>query len=190
MARMPKSAMAAPLGLLFALGACGGPSVSLTNASPEEVAKAASDAGIGMAQQKPGQWEVTTEVVSVEMPGVPAEQRGMMEAMFKRPPVTESTCMTADQLKKPDPALFSGSKANKDCVFRKYNVSNGKLDATMVCKNTDSEMTMTMTGEYAPEKVSTEVTMDAKGPPGQGAVKMKMKSSGRRTGDCPATPAK
>jgi hypothetical protein len=175
---MRKSMLLIVLGLA-ATGCNKGPEVSLTNASPEEVTKAAADSGISDVVLRPGQWEHKVEVTTIDMPGMPA---AMVDMMKKRSTTTVSSCMTKEQAQNPNPKTFSQQK-DDNCTFRNFTMRQGKLDATMACKGGQGEMVMTMAGTYAPEKMDYQATMES-GMPGGKTMKMVTKVSGHRTGDC------
>jgi hypothetical protein len=64
---------------LALLAACGKGEVELENASVEDVVKATANA----QALNPGQWSNETRIVSVEIPGMPAAEKKMMDAMTK-----------------------------------------------------------------------------------------------------------
>jgi hypothetical protein len=181
-----KLTITVPLAAL-ALAACNqGPSVSLTNASPEEAAKAIEASGAGQAQMRPGKWESKIEVLEMEMPGMegmPPEfaQKMKTELMKAR---TVSTCMTEDDLKQRNSKIFTGDKNNK-CTFDRYNLSGGKIDAVMTCPGDRGTMKMQMTGTFAAESYALEQSMDMAGPDGKN-LHSKSRVSGKRIGDCAA----
>lgn len=166
----------------FALAACNSSSVSLTNATPEQVAKAAKDSGAAV-QLRPGQWETTVQVLSMDMPemkGMPPQFGERLKAQLMQPHVTKS-CMTEEDAKKgPSRALAPDSK----CKFEKYEMSGGTIDAVMVCPGGQGDMKLQMHGTFAGDTMSVEQTMDMTGP--TGAMHSKARVTGKRIGDCPA----
>ncbi|MEN3748141.1 DUF3617 domain-containing protein [Sphingomonas sp. HF-S3] len=169
----------APVALALALSACNKePEVSMTNASAEDVAKAAKAAAPKM---KGGQWELKTEIVSVEMPGAPA---GVADSMKKQGANTVSQCFTDEQLNSQGGAM---GKMGDSCKFADFKMGDGSMSGTTTCKLPQGEATSKVKGTYADDKFDYETETSSSMPGGQ-SMKMTMKIAGRRTGDC--TPPK
>lgn len=174
---------------LLVLAACGEPDVALKNASVEEVAKVAK-AG---ASLNPGEWTNVTEVVSVDMPGLGADEKKMMSAMTQAmigQKTETKNCITPEQAKSPDAGMFAGNASN-GCRFETFTMSGGKMDAVMKCEGPDKkgEMKMTLSGQYGGDQYSmaSEVNMSGNtGLPGHSGMTIKSKNSGKRIGACPA----
>lgn len=170
-----------PLACL-ALAACNQPSVSLTNASPEEVAKAAKASGTTI-QMRPGQWETRIEIQSMDMPGIkdmPPQFAERMRAELMKPRTVKS-CMTEEDARRGPSKAFAG---DSKCKFEKYDMTSGTIDAVMVCPGAQGEVRMHMTGSFAAETFTVDQAMDMTGP--TGAMHSKAHVSGKRIGDCPA----
>ena len=165
-------------GLGLALAGCKSePSVSLTNASPEEVAKQASAAGV-VSQIRPGQWETRVELVEFDMPGMAPEMKA--EAMKKsREASAHSYCVSEADAKKPG-GLFTGKDDGK-CTYSKFEMSGGKLDMTLSCPGRTGGMTMHVAGTFDAEAVTATSEMETSG---AFAMKMKANVHSRRTGAC------
>lgn len=169
------------------LGACGTGDVELKNASVEDVVKATANA----QTLTPGQWSTTTEVVSVDLPGLPAQTAAAMKDQMTnaigRQTVSEN-CVTPEQAKTPPAELLAGSNAG-DCRFGKYAMAGGTLDATLSCKPAaGGEMTMTMAGPFSGDSFALDATMQV-APPGVGsgkAMTIKTRMTGKRNGECKA----
>jgi hypothetical protein len=171
----------------LALAACGQGDVDLKNASVEDVAKATANA----QTLTPGQWSMTTEVVSVEMPGMPAQSAAMKDQMAKaligKQTVSEN-CVTPEQAKTPPTSMLAGGNAG-DCRFDKYAMAGGKMDATLVCKpSAGGEMSMQMAGPFSGDSFALDATMQvaAPGMPGGKSMTIKTKMTGKRNGECKA----
>ncbi|MES2445296.1 MAG: DUF3617 domain-containing protein [Pseudomonadota bacterium] len=171
--------MLVPIGCL-ALAACNQGSVSLTNASTEEVAKAVKDAG-GITF-KAGEWETDVEVLEVEIPGMPAAMAEKMKnspERFKK----HKYCMTAEEAQQGGGGLFTGDEKSK-CKVDKFVMNGGHIEQTVSCPDPSGKvgMTMSTSGTYTAESMKGTATMD------MSAMGMKMKAniSSKRVGDCPA----
>ncbi|MCW3836580.1 DUF3617 domain-containing protein [Sphingomonas canadensis] len=177
---MPRLTTFAPLIAVLALAACNqGPSVSLTNASPEEVAAKSKEAGAA-PQMKPGKWETKIEVLEFEMPGTDSMPKQLAAQIKERAmkPTTISSCMTEEDVKRPN---FGGKDESK-CKFDKYEMSNGKIEAVMSCPGEGGEMKMVTNGSFEAETFAVEQAMDVSGP--MGKMHTRARVSGKRVGDC------
>lgn len=166
----------------LALAACNQqPSISVTNASPEEVAAKAKSAGIA-SEMRPGQWETKIDLLEMNMPGmekVGAAIAAKIKAEMMKPR-TISSCMTADDVKMHGGKVFG--QGDTKCKYDSYKVAGGTIDATMTCPGPQGSMTMHMTGSFEPETFTVEQAMDMQSP--TGAVHSKARVTGRRIGDC------
>jgi hypothetical protein len=164
----------------FVLAACGSqPAVKAENASVAEVAAKAQTA----LRLSPGEWKGTTEIVTMEMPGMPAG--ALNQAKTK---TDYTSCLTQAQIEKP-PAEMFGGKANGECRYEHFTMAGGKIDALMICTPKGSgEMRMTMTGDYDSEKYNVTNDMVMKMPSNAGGHTMtiKARTSGARVGACKA----
>lgn len=162
----------------IALTACNAqPTVKAENASVAEVT-AKTQAAVRMV---PGEWKGTTEVLSMDIPGMPAG--AMNQAKTK---TDYTSCLTKEQAEKP-PAEMFGGKNGGDCRYEKFTVAGGKLDAVMICSPKGSgEMRMTMSGDFGAEKYDVTNNMTMKMPSNAGGQTMTMKArvSGARVGEC------
>ena len=170
---------------LFLVSACN-KGVELKNASVEDVAEATKDAHF----ITPGQWTTTSEILAVELEGLPAEAKQMGETMSKSMVGRKNnfeSCVSEADSRKPAANLFAGgSKGN--CAYEKFSMSGGKVDAVMNCTSPSGpgKMTMTMNGDYSDEAYSINVAMKMPGSPGMpgSGMTMKARNSGKRTGEC------
>jgi hypothetical protein len=157
--------------------------VSLTNATPEEAAKAMKDQGItGLAA---GEWETTIQVLEAEMPGLPkasAEKLSKASAEMRK----HSYCITPEEAAKPGGSFLTGDKSSK-CNVEKLEMNGGRIEQIVSCPDPDGKpgMRMSTSGTY------TSTTMDGTAQMEMGGfMKMKVKLSSRRVGECKAESAK
>lgn len=178
---------------LAVLSACNSkPTVSAENASVEDVAAAAKEA----VKMKPGKWETTVKILSIDAPNMPPQ---FAEAMTKQANTshTAQTCVTPAMADKPPENMFAG--AAKNCKYEKFEIRGGKIDGTLVCPAGDGMpggMRGTIAGTMSDTAFDitsdTTVTMAAMpGAPTKGENKMTSKTqvSAKRIGECDATPA-
>ncbi|MBX3595745.1 DUF3617 domain-containing protein [Sphingomonas sp.] len=171
----------------LALAACGGSEVSITNASPEEVAKKVDEAG--GAGFKPGEWETTVETVSVDIPGLdgPMEEQ-MRQIMLKKKQVGRH-CVTPEQAKSPSAEVLANSQGR--CTYETFRMAGGKIDGTLVCASQEmgGKMTMRMSGSFTGTSFAIDNAMESPAPNGGPAMKITARTTGKRIGDCPAAKA-
>lgn len=171
----------------LAVTACGksdSNAVKLENASLAEVAEA-TKAGGGADEFQPGQWKTTTEIVSIDMPGMPKEVADQMGKSIAQASASEH-CMTPEEAKKPSEAL---ARDNGECRFETFSMSGGKLDAKMRCQpaGQPGTMEMAMAGTYKPDRYEATADMKISQPGAQGKeMTMKIKTVSERIGDCKA----
>lgn len=181
-----KSGNICALAALAMLAACGKGEVELENASVEDVVKASANA----QALNPGQWTNTVKIVSVDVPGMPQAGQAMKDAMTKamtgQTNVQES-CVTPEQAKKPDAALFAGQGQN-NCKFEKFEIGGGEMDAVLTCSpGGQASMKMAMKGPYGGDAYNLTSDMEISGTPGMPGnmvMKIKAESTGKRTGEC------
>jgi len=163
------------------LAGCGKePTVSLTNASVEEVANSQAAA----VKMKPGKWEITVETLDTKVTGAPAGA----PPMPKQAKATTETCLTQEQVDKPTAVLGGPMQQFKDsCTYDKFAMTGGKLDAAMHCNLPGGQkVTGTTTGSFSETEMSTETASNVTGLPNGMGVSNRMKVTGRRVGECDA----
>lgn len=161
--------------MLMALAACG---KSGTDANGSTTASSGGDASI-----QPGEWEIRSEVVSVNAPGLPPA----VAAQMKQPAKVNRECITPEEAKAPKSGMFSGEDA-KNCKQEGFNWSGGRIAGTTTCTGADgspdSKVTMILDGQYSAQSmdINMKTNTEARG------IKMDMevRMSGRRIGECPA----
>lgn len=160
--------------------------VEMKNASADEVAAATKNANF----IKPGKWTNTSEVIAVNLEGMPPEAKEMADAMSKsmvgRKNSFES-CVTEEEAKKPNGKMFAGNDKG-NCVYDTFSMGGGKFDAVMTCTPTGGpgKINMTMKGDYGDEAYSFDVEMKVAGSPDapESMMTIKAKNSGVRKGEC------
>lgn len=172
--RLP--ALIVPTCLLLA--ACSsGESVDAKNETPAEVASKVAASGM---LPRPGRWEGTLKLTSMDMPGMPAATR---EAMNKSLGAVQrqTTCLTAEQAGKMDGSFFQ--KAAPGCTYEKFTMEGGKIDAVMVCPPGAGPTRMAMNGTYGADAYDLKISGSGEMTKGV-AMNMAMEVSSRRIGDC------
>lgn len=166
------------------LGACSDETSVDDPNDPEQVAAAAQT----LVKPQPGQYEVTSELIEFEMPGLGEDEqqmmRGMMEGGFSQ---TTSYCLTPEEADKGwQDAVENMQNAEGECEYSRFETSGDTLNAEMSCNNTDgSTAEMTMTGELSETGQDITMAMSGRSPemPG-GEMNMTMRMVSKRTGEC------
>lgn len=163
----------------LSLAACGSADDSGAPLSEDEVAERFEEAN----RLEPGQYRSTVELVSLDMPGAPAEVTEMMKQSMSGNNATTEYCLTKEEAEKGYEAMAKNS-AQGDCDVQRFDVDGGDIDALMVCKSPDgSQGTITMKGTGG--RTSSDMTMTIKTDVrGMGKSTMVMRTQHQRIGDC------
>ena len=171
------------------LAACNSePEVSARNASVEEVAEKVRDASGGKDLViRPGKWQSTVTVEDISMPGMPPEMaKQMQSAIAQNRERSSEMCVTEEQARRPREEFFGG--ASKACRYERFEMSGGKIDATMRCAQDGITQVMEMAGSYSPESYEMRMSTKAEGAQGPAAaMTMRMRVVSRRVGECDST---
>lgn len=164
------------------LASCGGPGDNQQKAESGNAATPAASgvgaAGAAVAMQ-PGQWEITTEVLRMEVPNMP---KGVSAPT--PPPTTVRTCLTPQQASAPSGGFLTGSGESGGCTTENMSMSGGRIQGTVQCNQPGTTMRSTMDGQFSPTgfEVNQQVETSAQGM----NMTIQSRTSGRRVGDCPA----
>lgn len=174
--------------MLLLAGCNRSPSVEAHNASVAEVAKKVAAAGGAESFVRPGKWQTSISIDSMDAPGMPPQAAATMKAMSAHAHVSEN-CVTPEQAKKPTPEMFSGGSAN--CRYDHFVMSGGKIDMVMRCTGTGPGakvgQVMSMTGAYDPDSYHMAMTSQTDtGTSEIGPMTMKMHLDAKRLGECDA----
>lgn len=168
-----------PIGLALALSACG-PSVSMSNASVDDVTKAVEKSGIKQPM-KPGNWEIKLEMLDVDGPGLTPDKKAAMKSMGNR---TTEQCLNQSDVERPMSEILVGAPSS-DCKFAKYEMTGTKVESEMTCPGMTGEIRVKSTASYGADAFTAEAETELPMP--QGKAHSKMRITGKRTGDCKAT---
>ena len=164
------------------LASCGGQSENQQAAAPggNEAAPAASTAGTGEAVAatalQPGLWEISTEVVAMEMGNVPQRKSAMPS------PTTTRSCLTPEQASAPNGAFFAGSSEPGVCTAENMAMADGRIQGVVQCNQPGSAMRSTLEGRFTATsfEVNQRVETSAQGM----NMTMQSRTSGRHVGEC------
>lgn len=176
---MRLSAFVLAAGLLVA--ACGSSdTIDARNETPGAVAARVAASGM---MPRPGRWQGTFKVEKLEMAGLPPQAS---EQMNKSMGMDRSyfTCLTPEQAAKPDARFFQ--KAAEGCVYDRFTMADGKIDAVMNCKPGAGPTRMTMNGTYNADTYDLKINGSGELAKGM-AMNISMAVTSRRVGECNGT---
>jgi hypothetical protein len=170
---------------LIALAACdSSPEVKADNAKPSEVAAKMRDAAGKGSFVRPGEWEQTVSLLSIEAPGMPPEAKEYMQRAMNKAQV-HKVCLSKEQAENPREDFFTG--ADQNCTYEHFNWGGGKIDLKLICKHEQATTTMAMAGTYTPDNyVLTMTSTNNRTEKGleAGNMTMTMKVDAKRVGEC------
>ncbi|MPT48463.1 MAG: DUF3617 domain-containing protein [Sphingobium sp.] len=175
---------------MMMLAACDKGPGEAKNQSVEDVASEMKKISL-----QPGEWESTQEVVDVKFEGgKEAAPPALIEAM-KGQKQTSKSCITPEQAANPS-ADFLTAQKDSNCTYSGFEMAGGKIQGKISCpapQGQQGKADVTIDGTYSETAYAMNMEMQAAGMGGPAAGDMKMhmvmKTSGKRIGDCPATPA-
>lgn len=171
-------------GTALLLGGCGKNDTTASGPlSAEQVAKK-----MDSVKLEPGEWEATQEILDVQMTGLPKDAPANAMKQMIGQKNTIKHCITPEQAANPGADFLSAQKDAK-CTYTNMDMSGGTINGAMTCgapNNPKAVMKMTLKGTYQPASYAMAMEMESQGMQGGMAMKMKIKSSGKRIGDCPA----
>lgn len=167
---------------LLATAACGKSGTGNETAGTAPAATATAPSG-GTVKLKPGAWNGTSELISMEMPGV---DPALLKNGIGRK--TEfHNCVTPEQAERPPADFFAHPDVkNGNCTSEKFDMAGGKIDAVVVCGAREGQgepLRMEMSGTYAADSYDMTVRMTSQDGPGSKGMTMVARSSGRHVGD-------
>lgn len=162
---------------VFSLAACKKESVVAKDESVESVAKKVQAANL---KPTPGRWEASMKFEKMDIPNMPPQAK---EAMNKQMNVTQTfaSCLTPEEANQPNGSFFQ--KGAENCKYEHFVMADGKIDAAMVCKERNTQMKMTMAGNYSETQYDMHVTSQGDMQPGM-PMSVEMSIAARRTGEC------
>jgi len=174
---------------MLTLAACDKGPDAARNQSAGEVASELKKVSL-----RPGEWETTQEVVDVKIEGAPEGMpSGVMEGMKGRK-TTVKTCITPEQAANPSADFLTAQKDSK-CTYSGFEMAGGEIKGAISCPSPDGKgkADITIDGSYGAETYQMNMEMQAAGMGGAQTTGMsmhlKMRTSGKRVGECPAAPA-
>lgn len=162
------------------LASCGGQSGNQQAAPAGNEAAPAAATGAGAAAGatalQPGLWEITTEVLRMEVPNMP---QGISAAP---PPTTVRSCLTPEQANAPTGGFFAGSDNPGGCTAENMSMADGRIQGVVQCNQPGSAMRSTMEGRFSAASFQVNQSVETRA---QGMdMTIQSRTSGRRVGEC------
>lgn len=172
---------------LIALSACSKQPQNDTNVGPAMDENALAER-VDAVKLDPGEWEATTEVMDVNVEGLPqgVPADAMTRMIGQR--TTFKHCITQAQAEKPSADFLAGQK-DANCTIGTFDMTGGNVKAEMSCavpQQKAASMKISMNGSYMPDRYDMDMDVLTSGLGNGLTMTMKMKNSGKRIGECPA----
>jgi hypothetical protein len=133
---------------------------------------------------QPGQWEFTTKMTDIEVPGAPPAVAAQMKQAMASSAQTQSRCLTPAEAANPGGSLANPSGSAQGCTFSKQTFAGGTIDVAGTCRApTGGNVETTLTGTYTATEINARIGANVTGGPQQ--MRMSGTMTARRTGDCP-----
>ena len=160
-----------------------GPTVSVRNATGNEVASAVKQSGVMTSGSmiEPGLWQSKVAIQEMTMPGMPPEYADKMkQSLAEHRNDVNKHCVTEADVKKPKADFFG---ADKECKYDHFTMGGGKIDIAMACQHDGTTNAMKVSGSYTPTTYSIDTAMTGSGGREAG-MSMKMHVDAQRVGKC------
>jgi hypothetical protein len=183
--KLPAAALAA-----FALAACN----SQGNGGQAGGSAAGSDPA-GTVSMRPGLWETTMRIVSVDAPNAPPEIQGTLRAASAAAPVSQRSCMTPAEAANPGAAVRDRTvraQTGFTCETGETLFAGGRIRMTLTCRSQSGlpDQRTAMVGSFTADTLQVAVSAETATPASEMMqsfpVRVESTLTGRRIGDCPA----
>lgn len=168
----------------LSLTACGEATETADPANPAEMA-ALADAFV---KPQPGEYEVASQLLEFELPGIPPAQADMMRSIMEgEMSQTSRYCLTDEQAENGwQDAVEAMQQAEQDCEYSKFETKGNTLNAAMTCTQQGGTVaTVEMTGDLAKTGQDITMAMSGKSPDmAGGEMTMKLRMQSKRIGEC------
>jgi major membrane immunogen (membrane-anchored lipoprotein) len=185
---MSKAGITGVMTVVMLLSACGKTEKAqqAANSNAPKTAEQVATA-MGKVTLQPGEWEIRQQVVDMHVSGAPKGMPvdAMRSAMGKVNVVKH--CVTPEQAAKPN-ADFLAAQKDMKCTYSGFDMSAGIIHGAVTCPNGQGgTMTAKMQGVYHPTDYALTMDMTMAGVSPGMTMKMKMKTDGKRVGECAPT---
>jgi len=174
----------------FAVAACN--SQNDAGANRTAAGNGAASAAAPAAVMRPGRWEMTMRVLSLDLPNAAPELVQQLRAQPMPPPQVTANCLT------PEEAADMGANIRRQIVQNQQNLAcetgnqrfdGGQIRVSLDCRgrNGQPDQRLAMVGSYTDSNLQTAITAASsmQAPDGtQQEVRIESTLTGRRVGEC------
>lgn len=139
---------------------------------------------------QPGDWEMTSQMTSVEAPGAPPELVEQMRANLPNQRQTQRQCVTPEEAANLARNLIGRNAGSQGCEFSDTTFAGGVVRIIATCRAPDNmtSMSLSVEGEFTATRLNSVMRMEMTGPNATGdgtqTVRMAGTMTGRRLGPC------
>lgn len=142
---------------------------------------------------RPGLWETTTRIVSVDAPTAPPEAQAQLQAGASQPPTVERSCMTPAEAANMATALgerVARDQPGYDCQVGDAVFAGGRARLTLTCRSQagGAEIRQAMAGTYTADTIQLAVSAEALTPATEQSpsipIRIETTLTARRVGEC------
>jgi uncharacterized protein DUF3617 len=141
---------------------------------------------------QPGDWELTSQMTSVEAPGAPPESVEQMRANLPNQRQTQRQCLTQEEAANLARNLLGRNAGSQGCEFSDTTFTGGVVRIIAACRAPDGSaaMSLSVEGEFTATRLNSVMRIEVTGPnttgDGTQTVRMAGTMTGRRLGPCAA----
>jgi hypothetical protein len=185
----------AVLFLSVAIAACNSQSNKGSNQAAGATPQAAPATPPAAQTLRPGRWEMTTRLVSIEMPGATPDMQAQLRAQPIPPPETQANCVTpeeASDLLGNFRQEILRTQPNLSCQIGDQQFGGGRIRFAMNCRglNGQPDTRMAVVGAFTENNVQMGISAETSMPTGNGATqgaRIETTMTGRYVGACNGT---
>lgn len=134
---------------------------------------------------QPGQWEFTTAMTGVEMPGSPREMVEAARSALGAPKIV-SRCVSPEEAADPSARLANPGGGASNCTFSRRTFADGRIDVAGSCTTRDGDpLEVSLSGSYTPTNIRAAIRADA----ARRTMLLTGTMTALRTGDCAPWPS-
>jgi len=188
--KLPVAALTA-----LALAACNSQDNAGANRTAAGTASASPGVPAAAATLRPGRWEMTMRVVSLDLPNAPPDMAERLRAQPMPPAQTTASCMTPEEASDMAGNIrrqIVQNQANMSCEIGDQQFGNGQVRISLNCRglNGQPDQRLAMVGSFTDSTLQAGITAASSMQTGTGAmqaVRIESTLTGRRVGECNGT---
>ena len=133
---------------------------------------------------QPGQWETTTQMTEVEIPGMPEAMAAQMREQMGNQRSTQTHCITPEEAANPAGRMVNPGGDSQQCEFSESTFAGGVINVQGTCPSpTGGSIATSLEGTYTETTMEGRIGAEVQGGPQN--MRMSGTLTSRRIGDCP-----